>query len=462
MASKLTFSAGALSLLLMAAACGARSPLPSPEQNSAGPAAAVAAPGGAAATIRAAARPVTGAAGDYDDLLAGIGDAHRVLLGESTHGTHEYYRDRARISERLIREKGFNAIAIEGDWSAVWRVNQYVRGLGKDTSAEAALAGFTNFPRWMWGNAEFRDFVERLRAYNLTLQPAQRVGLYGMDVYDMFQAMETVRQYLRPSPAPLARVHRHYRCFAPYDGDTHAYGSAVRIPGVSCQEEAQAAFAEVEKLPAPADPAAAERHFAALMSAHSVVAAEEYFRTVYAGSLAWNVRDQRMARNVESIAAYVGRLSGRPGKVVMWSHNTHSGDARATFAANRGELNLGQLMRQRHGEDAFLTGFFSYTGTVLAAPEWDAPGRVYDMRAALPGSYSALFREAGLPAFSMVLRGNAALSRAVAGPMLERAIGVVYLPSSERQSHYFTAELPEQFDAGVFFETSKAVTPIRR
>lgn len=413
-------------------------------------------------TIAAAARPVNGSAEDYADVIAAAGTASRILLGESTHGTHEYYRERARLSERLIREHGVNAIAIEGDWSPTYRVNLYVRGVGTDRSADEALRGYARFPKWMWPNTDFRNFVERLRSYNLTRSEADRVGLYGMDVYDLFEAAEAVVAYLREvDPAASARARAQYRCFANYDGDTGQYGAATQR-GANCRDEAEAASAEIAKIARPAEPVAAERHFAAIRSAASVAAAEEYFRTAYSGSMSWNVRDQRMEQNVEAVAQHLQSLSGRPGKVVMWSHNTHSGDARATFAANRGELNLGQLMRQRHGQGAFLIGFFSYSGTVHAAPKWGASGRVYDMRPALAGSYSALFHSTGLPSFSLLLRGNAELGRVLGGPMLERAIGVIYAPSTERQSHYFDARLAEQFDAAIYFDQTKALTPLRR
>jgi erythromycin esterase-like protein len=417
---------------------------------------------GVAALLAAAARPVTGGGEDYRDIVAAAGGAHRVLLGESTHGTHEFYRERGRISEMLIRDHGFNAVAVEGDWTPIRRINDYVRGLGSDRSAEQAMGGLTGFPKWMWRNAEFRDFVERLRVLNLARPAAERVGLYGMDVYDLFGAADAVTAYLRSAnPAAAKQAEAHYRCFRGHSRNAHAYGEATRS-GRTCQRQAEAVVALVRKLPRPREPEAAERHFAAVRSAASVAAAEAYFRTVYAGSLAWNVRDERMAQNVEEIAEHLQALSGRPGKVVMWSHNTHSGDARATFAANRGELNLGQLMRQRHGEDAFLLGFFSHGGTVLAASEWDRPGRVYDMRPALLGSYSALFRSVGSPAFSLLLRGKPDVQRSLRGPMLERAIGVVYQPHSERMSHYFEARLADQFDAAVYFDTSKAVTPLGR
>jgi erythromycin esterase-like protein len=191
-----------------------------------------------------------------------------------------------------------------------------------------------------------------------------------------------------------------------------------------------------------------------------VAAGEEYFRTVYAGSLAWNVRDQHMASNVEAIAQHLERQTGRPGKLVVWSHNTHSGDARATSAANRGELNLGQLMRHRHADAALLVGLFGYTGTVFAAADWDSPGRVYQMRPALAGSYSDLFHRSGLPAFSLILRGNKDRVRRFDEHRLERAIGVIYRPESERQSHYFEARLSHQFDAAIFFDRTSAVTPL--
>jgi erythromycin esterase-like protein len=438
-------------------------PLCAPELQEAGSAPRTAAAPAAVPAVRQAAIPITGAGTDYAGVMAAAASARRILLGESTHGTHEYYRERGRLTERLIREQGANAVAIEGDWSATHRVNLYVRGLGSDRSAAEALRGYTSFPAWMWGNADFRDFVERLRALNLDRPAEQQVGLYGMDVYDLFDAAAAVQAYLkRTAPEAAQRAARHYRCFASYGRDRWAYGTATRNPGKSCRAQAEAVLADVRRLPRPADPVAAEARFAALRSAASVAAAEEYFRTAAVGSLAWNVRDRHMADNVDEIARHVEALSGRPGKVVMWSHNTHSGDARATYAAERGELNLGQLMRQRHGEAAFLVGFFSHGGTVFAAPEWDARGRRYDMRPALPGSYSALFHATGVPAFSLLIRGDPAVSRALAGPLLERAIGVVYLPGSERTAHYFSARLAEQFDAAIYFDRTSAVAPLAR
>ena len=411
--------------------------------------------------IRAAARAIAGDSG-YEALLAAAGQTRRVMLGEQTHGTHEFYRERGRLTERLIRDHGFNAVAIEGDWSPTWRVNQYVRGLGSDRSAEQALGGYGKFPRWMWRNAEFRDFVERLRALNLSRPPAERVGLYGMDVYDLFDAADAAIAYLqRSDPAAAARARQHYRCFARYDRDPQAYGQATRLARRSCQTQAAAVLDEVRRLPRPSDPQGAEQHFGAIRSAASVAAGEEYFRTLYSGAYAWNARDQQMERNVEAIAAHAQALSGRPGKVVVWSHNSHTGDARATSAARRGELNLGQLMRQRHGDQALLVGFFTHSGTVMAATEWDFPGRRFEVMRSLPHSHGMLFHDTGIPAFALMLRGQPALRAALSAPMLQRAIGVIYRSHLERSSHYFEANLPQQFDAAVFFDRTQAVTPVR-
>ncbi|HEX8064519.1 MAG TPA: erythromycin esterase family protein [Allosphingosinicella sp.] len=413
------------------------------------------------AAIRQAARPVTGGGADYADVMAAAAASRRILLGESTHGSHEYYRERARLTERLIREQGVSAIAVEGDWSATQRVNLYVRGLGTDSSASQALRGYSNFPVWMWRNDDFRDFVERLRALNLERPADRRVGIYGMDVYDLFEAMDSVRAYLkRNAPEAAARAGTRYRCFASHGRDRWAYGVATRNPRRACRAQAQAVLAEVRRLPRPAGLADAEAWFEAVRAAASVVAAEEYFRTAATGSLAWNVRDRHMAENVEEIAAHSESLGGRPAKVVLWAHNSHLGDARATSAANRGELNLGQLMRQRHGEKAFLIGFLSHSGTVFAAPEWDSPGRRSPLWPALPGSWSALFHAAGLPAFSLVIRGDPTLSRALSGQMKQRAVGAVYLPQDERRAHYFDARLADQFDAVVYFDRTKAISPL--
>lgn len=417
----------------------------------------------ASAALPAAApphQPITGAAADYDPLLAAVGDARFVLLGESTHGTSEFYAERARITDRLVRERGALAIAIEGDWPDADRLSRYVRGIGPDRTAAEALSDFERFPRWTWRNAEFAGFVERLRAYNLTQPATRRVGVYGMDVQNLFEGQEAAVDWLaRNDPPAAARARAQYRCFAPYRADAPLYGEATRRPSRSCERQAAAVLAEFRGRPRPADPQAAEALFSAQRSAASVVAAEAYYRAAYAGAYSWNVRDRHMAEAVAEISAHAEALSGQPGKVVVWAHNTHVGDARSTEAAQRGELNIGQLLRERHGRSAFLLGFLTHSGTVMAAPEWDAPGRVYELRPALPESYAGLLRSLGLGRALLLMR-EPRVAAALEGPRLQRAVGVIYQPRTERMSHYFQARLARQFDAVIYLDRTRAVTPL--
>jgi erythromycin esterase-like protein len=384
------------------------------------------------------------------------------MLGESTHGTHEYYGERARITQRLIREAGFNAVVIEGDWSPTYRVNLYIRGLGRDRTAAEALGGYRNFPRWMWRNQDFRDFVEQLRAHNLTLPASARVGLYGMDVYDLFDAADAVvRHVSRLDPAAGRCVAPSYRCFSGHGRDLHRYGQAAQSAGASCADEAAAVSTEVERLPRAATPEAEEARFAAATrAAASVVAAEEYFRAIHSGADAWNLRDRRMAETVEAAARHAARTTGREGRVVIWSHNSHTGDARATAATARSELNLGQLMRERHGDKALLVRFFTHSGTVRAAPAWDQPHRVFQLRPSVAQSHGDLFHRTGLPRFLLMLRKDPELKEQLSAPMLQRAVGVVYVPHAEMRSHYGLARLSAQFDAAVFFDRTEALRPL--
>ncbi|HEX8556021.1 MAG TPA: erythromycin esterase family protein, partial [Sphingomonas sp.] len=287
--------------------------------------------GALSTTLASAARPIRGTSADYDPLLEATRGKQFVLLGEATHGTHEFYRERARISMRLVREQGFRAVVIEGDWPDTDRVNRYVRSLGGDASAQAALSAFQDFPRWMWRNAEFRDFVEALRTHNATLPAAQRVGVYGMDVYNLFEAADAVIAYLASvDRAAAERARAQYLCFARYRPDPARYGEAARRAERSCERQAAAVLAELRARPRPQDPVAAEALFSAVRSAASVAGAEEYNRVAYAGANSWNVRDRRMAATVTDIAAHAEAVSGAPGKVVVWAHNSHVGDARAT------------------------------------------------------------------------------------------------------------------------------------
>ena len=420
-------------------------------------------PSGDVEALRATAIPLTGTDTDFDSLVRFAGDARVVLLGEQTHGTHEFYVARARITQRLIEEHGFSAVAIEGDWPDAYRVNRYVRGIGTDASPEQALSSFTRFPRWMWRNEEVRDLVRWMRAHNDALDPAQRAGFYGLDVYSLYEAIDEVQRHLGATDTAGARRARaSYRCFEPYRPEAQGYGAATRT-GISCEAQAAAVLRELEERAAtrPVDPEAAEALFSALRNAHSVANAESYFRTAYLGLMStWNLRDQRMAEGLEALERHLQATTGRPAKIVVWAHNTHAGDARVTEPGERGELNIGQLTRQRHGSDAVLVGFLTFQGEVLAASEWDEPGREQTLRPALPESFAALLHATGIPDFVLLMRAGADATRVLSAERLERAVGVVYVPRTERQSHYFVARLGRQFDAAVYFDVTEAVRPL--
>lgn len=420
------------------------------------------------AAVRQAAVPLTGAPGDYDALMVLVGDARVVLLGEGTHGTHEFYRERARITQRLIREKGFTAVAVEGDWPRAARVDRYVRGTGADPDAARALSGFTEFPQWMWRNADVRDFVEALRAHNRALPAgAERVGFYGLDLYAITPAADAVVGYLeRVDPEAARAARRRYGCFARFRDDPQGYGQSVEYDDArSCQDEAAEALRDVQRVAAELPgrtPTLSRGEVLDLeRSAHGVVGGEAYFRELFRGGVStWNLRDRHMAATLDALLAHLDR-DGRPGKVVVWAHNTHVGDARATHMADEGEVNLGQLARERYGDSAVvLVGFTTYTGTVIAAHDWGGRGERREVRPSLPGSYGAVFHETGIPAFLLPVRG-AGLEEPFRHRRLQRAIGVVYLPGSERVSHYFHAHLPTQFDAVIHLDQTRAVEPLR-
>jgi len=417
--------------------------------------------------VRKAACPLRGTAKDYDPLLELIGDAHFVLIGEASHGTHEFYRERAQITKRLIREKGFSAIAVEADWPDSYRVNRFVRGRGEDVEAIDSLEGFKRFPTWMWRNADVLDFVGWLRSHNDSIPERQpRVGFYGLDLYSLHASMQAVVAYLdKVDPQAAERARHRYACFDFFGTDAQAYGFAAGLHlGHSCEDEVVTQLVELHKNAdqyALRDGRLAEDdYFYAEQNARLVRDAEHYYRRMYRGEVpSWNLRDHHMAETLEALVQFLGR-NGPAAKVVVWAHNSHLGDARATEMGARGEWNLGQLVRQRHGSNAVLVGFSTYEGTVTAASNWDAPAERKRVRPALPGSYEALFHEVDPSRFLLILRGRHVPGLGEA--RLERAIGVIYRPETERASHYFLASLPVQFDAVLHFDKTRAVEPLER
>ncbi|MGO9031693.1 erythromycin esterase family protein [Mycobacterium sp.] len=398
-----------------------------------------------------------------------IGDARIVLIGESSHGTHEFYQARAEITKWLIDEKGFCAVAAEADWPDAYRVNRYVRGQGTDTSAEEALRGFERFPSWMWRNTVVRDFVEWLRANNRgrRSQHRRQAGFYGLDLYSLHRSMHEVVSYLgKIDPVGAARARARYACFdhaSADDGQAYGFRAAFGA-GLSCEKEAIDQLVDIQRNAlayARRDGLLAEDElFYAEQNAHVVRDAERYYRAMFSGRVtSWNLRDQHMAQTLQALLAHLDRHPGAaPARIVVWAHNSHVGDARATEVSADGQLTLGQLVRERYGDDCRLIGFSTYTGAVTAASEWGGVAERKVVRPALPGSVEELFHETGNPAF--VVSSDGAAGAALDMVRLGRAIGVIYLPATERQSHYFHVRPADQFDAMIHIENTEALEPL--
>ncbi len=417
--------------------------------------------------VREIAQPLSGAPGDYDALLDLIGDARFVLIGEATHGTHEFYSDRAAITKRLIVEKGFSILAIEADWPDSARVHRYVRGAGTDSNANEALSGFRRFPTWMWRNAVVLQFIEWLREFNKRVDPKRaRVGFYGMDLYSLHASIEGVLKYLdKVDPESARRARLRYSCFDHFSRNPQEYGHATTAGAIeSCEDAVIEQLVELQQKAAEFlsrdGEVAAEEFFFAEQNARLVKDAEQYYRAMFRGrASSWNLRDRHMVETLENLVAHLD--GSRQPKAIVWAHNSHLGDARATEMSHYGEVNVGQLIRERFGSEAVLIGFATHHGTVTAASDWGAPAEHKNVRPALRGSYEDLFHETGLPRFWIDLRGAGQIG-VLQQRRIERAIGVIYRPESERLSHYFHARLPEQFDAIIHSDETRAVEPLER
>lgn len=411
------------------------------------------------------AMPITGAADDYDALLDLVGDRRMVLLGEASHGSHEFYRERARITKRLIDERGFNAVAVEADWPDAYRVNRYVFGMSRDQDAVGALGDFRRFPAWMWRNRDVVGFIEWLRTRNAAYAREMQVGFYGLDLYSLRASMEAVVAYLdgvEPDAAAAARS--RYSCFDHVGGEGQAYGHAVALDlALPCEKEVVAELVDLRRRAADILArdgwAAEDEFFFAEQNARLVHNAEEYYRQMYRSDVSsWNLRDLHMAETLAALVSHLDRRIARP-KVVVWEHNSHVGDARATAMGARGELNVGELSRRTWPGECVLVGFTTDHGRVTAASDWGGPAERKHVRPALPGSYEALFHEARVGQFLLPL---GARLPCLSAPRLERAIGVIYRPQTERVSHWFDAELLAQFDAVVHIDRTSALEPLER
>ena len=390
-----------------------------------------------------------------------------VLIGEATHGTLEFYRIRADLTRALIRQRGFDLVAVEADWPDAYRANQWVRLLGTDGTAEDALADFTRFPRWMWRNREVVRFLRWLRSENSQRRQEARTGFFGLDLYSLHRSMARVIEYLdKVDPGAANRARRGYACFDALGEDVQLYGYAASLNMErSCEDEVVEQLVDLRRRAAEYATRdgriAADEYFVAEQNAQVVRNAETYYRAMFRGGTeSWNVRDRHMMATLEALLAHVGHTD-RPPRAVVWAHNSHLGDARATSMADIGELNLGQLVRERFGSTCCSIGMTTHEGEVTAAHAWDEPAALRTVRPSLPGSYERLFHDVGLPAFIASV-SSPGLASTLAGPRPERAIGVIYRPETERASHYFAARLPRQFDVVVHVDRTRAVEPLER
>jgi erythromycin esterase-like protein/predicted phosphoribosyltransferase len=419
--------------------------------------------------IRRRAIKLAGTPADHDAFLHAVGDARLVLIGEATHGTHEFYRERATITQRLIREKQFAAVAVEADWPDAHRVDGFVRGTcGTDLEAVDALAGFRRFPTWLWRNADVLDFVGWLRTHNDARPAAERVGFYGLDLYSLHSSMQAVIAFLdRVDPQAAQRARRRYSCFDRFGEEMQTYAEVTGLGlGQSCERDVVTQLVELQQRAidyARRDGRLAfDDLFVAEQNARVVRDSEAYYRTMLGGRVeSWNLRDRHMHETLGELMRFLEKVHVPP-RIVVWAHNSHLGDARATEMGEFGELNVGQLARERFEGGVISLGFTTYEGTVTAASDWDGPAQRKHVRPGLSGSYERLFHDCGHPRFLLPLRTDLTLASALAGPRLERAIGVLYKPETERRSHYFRARLPEQFDYVMHIDSTRAVEPLER
>lgn len=409
-----------------------------------------------------------GTESDYDSLLELVGNKRFVLIGEATHGTHEFYQERARITKRLIEEKGFVAVAVEADWPDAYRVNRYALGLSADKTAQEALSDFRRFPAWMWRNSDVVDFVAWLRSYNDSQARYQtKVRFYGLDLYSLHASMGEVISYLDrvdEEAADAARV--RYGCFDNFDqveaGPEYGLAVALKI-ATPCEEEVVAQLMDLHnragELLVRNGWVAEDEYFCGEQNARLVLNAEHYYRMMYrSDTSSWNLRDRHMVETLQALATHLDKQLDRAG-IVVWEHNSHVGDARATSFRDRGELNVGQLVREFWPDDCVLVGFTTDHGWVTAASNWGGATERKRVRPALEGSYERRFHREGIDRAIVLTHSNV---QELHGPLLERAIGVVYKPETELGSHWFRAVLPDQFDAVIHIDQTTAVTPLER
>tara|TARA_R110002096_G_scaffold432240_1_gene648594 strand:- start:1872 stop:3230 length:1359 start_codon:yes stop_codon:yes gene_type:complete len=416
--------------------------------------------------------PVGEAFGEYGPIIEAASDKQIILIGEASHGSAEFYRTRAEITQRLIEEKGYDAVVVEADWPDAYAINRYVRGLDPNMTAEATLEQFERFPTWMWANYEVLHFIKWLRAFNDMYQKETRaVGFYGLDLYSMGASINAVITYLeKVDPKASEQARQRYGCLEHFMDNPQSYGYAMK-QGLadSCEKEIIEQLIDLRKKSYEYMKlngfVASDEYFCAEQNAKLVCNAEEYYRAMFSTHDAprpnlWNMRDRHMFETLESLKVHLGKQLDREAKIVVWAHNSHIGNAAATQMSHRGELNIGQLTKEAYGERALLIGFSTAKGTVTAASNWEMPTERKNIRPPIPGSYEDIFHKVNQKKFFLNLQENNEATDQLRAPRLQRAIGVIYRPETERESHYSYSVLPEQFDFMIHFDDTNAIKPL--
>lgn len=406
--------------------------------------------------IRSLARPLTSVE-DLDLLIERVSADRYVCIGEASHGTHEYYRWRALLSRRLIEEHGFTWIGVEGDWPDCWRINRWVRGQGdQDLDVYGLLDRFERWPTWMWANQDVAEFLAWLREWNAVRPERERVGFYGLDVYSLWDSLREIISWLEShAPDAVPAAMRAWECFVPHHEDPHAYARSTRLVPESCEADVVALLVEVRSRTHDLlnDD---EDAFDVEQNAEVAADAEHYYRIMVRGDReSWNIRDHHMADTIERVARHLGPQS----KGLVWEHNTHVGDARATDMARDGIVNVGQLIRERHAaQGVALVGFASYRGTVLAAAGWGAPESVLPVPDARANSHEDLLHRA-LGESAVLVFGDDRSGPWLSAWLHHRAIGVVYQPQREH-GNYVPTRIGGRYDALIWLEQTTALRPL--
>ncbi|GGF85636.1 hypothetical protein GCM10010912_33670 [Paenibacillus albidus] len=404
-------------------------------------------------SIRKLARPLR-----KEETLAGLlneaGNAKYVLLGEASHGTSEYYSVRTELSKRLIAEQGFRFIAVEGDWPSCYTLNRYIKGY---TGPGAALSDFNRWPSWMWANQEIRDLAEWLRDFNKDKPDADKAGFYGMDVYSLWESMDEILKYLAArGSVDLEAAERAFECFEPYTRDEQSYGVSASLYGEGCEEEVIALLSKLQGQWKSANQDDQEEALSAELNAMAVKGAEAYYRTMIRhDSESWNIRDRHMVSALEKLMEFYGEKT----RALVWAHNTHIGDARATDMAQDEMINVGQLLREKHGSDVYAIGFGSYQGTVTAGRSWGAVPETMNVPPAITNSWEELLHRDGAEDKLLMFHNEerTVLDEVMVG---HRAIGVVYHPERER-GNYVPTVISKRYDAFIYLDQTKALVPLR-